>query len=134
MSYAVGVGPSVDPISMNELVNQYNSAPHSTLTRYGPSFDVSPKLAQSDKRLEEYICRRISQANMEVKQTQDFELPTGSKVYVFMDISPLDKRRSSTRPEIFTITGFSHGVYSVQGTKSGVKLSLPRFKIKPVQK
>jgi hypothetical protein len=125
------LGDSVDPLIMKEFVKQYNDAPHSTLTDYGPGFAISPNMVQLDPNLEEYINRRISQDNMNVRKTQGFELPIGSIVLCFNDISPMDKRRSSTRPEGFVVLGYHRGVYRVRGMQSGVVLSLPRWKLKP---
>jgi hypothetical protein len=133
MAYNVGLDDSVNPIDMAELVQQYNVATHSTLTKYGPSFPVSPEMVQNDKHLEDYICRRVSQENMFVRQQRDFLLPIGSKVMAYNDIAKMDKRRSSTRDELCVITGFEHGRYQVRGERSGVILTLPRWKLRPVE-
>jgi hypothetical protein len=117
---------------MAELVQMYNFAPHATLTRFGPSFPVSPALVDGDKDLEDYIMRRISQENMLVRREQGFDLPVGTKVLAYNDISPMDKRRSSTRPEAFEVVAFNNGIYEVVGTSTKTKLSLPRWKLRPL--
>jgi hypothetical protein len=78
--------------------------------------------------------RHISQENLLVCRQRGFGPKFGAKVLVYNDISPMDKRRSSTRPEYFTVTQFEHGKYQLRGETSGVLLWLPRFKIKPVEK
>jgi hypothetical protein len=46
-----------------DIVEQINHAPHATLTRYGPGFDVSPTMAHEDAELEMFINRSIAQQN-----------------------------------------------------------------------
>jgi hypothetical protein len=118
---------------IGELVKQYNNAPHATLTKYGPGFDISPLMAQRDRDIENAICRRITQANMVTKTADEFVVPIGSTVTLYNDVSPMDKRRGAARPELFTVISFDHGVYRVRGNKSGVVVNAPRYKIK-VQK
>jgi hypothetical protein len=132
MSYNVGLGANIDPLAMNQLIGQYKLAPHSTLTKYGPGFAISPWMAQRDPELRAYIARRMTQDNMEVRRRQGFDLPIGTKCLVYNDISQLDKRRSSTRPEHFIVVGYNHGIYTLEGIKSKIRLSMPRWKVKPV--
>jgi hypothetical protein len=134
MAYNVNLGEDIDPVAMGELVGMYNTAPHATLTHYGPGFDISPWLLQTEPDLEYYISRKITQDNMKVKRQEGFQLAVGTRCLVFNDISPMDKRRSSTRPEYFTVIGFERGKYQLKGENSGVQIWLPRFKIKPVEK
>jgi hypothetical protein len=117
------------------MVKQYNNSPHSTLTKFGPGFPITPQMVMNDSDLELFIMRRITQANIITKTVDGFAIPIGTKVMVFNNISPMDKRRSSTRPELFEVIGFDRGIYTVRGMKSGVVLFMPRCEIKPyVQK
>lgn len=43
---------------MNEIVKQYNNSSHKTLSKYA-GIPISPKMAQEDSQLEEFIVRRI---------------------------------------------------------------------------
>jgi hypothetical protein len=134
MAYNLELDGDVNPFDMREIVRQYNEAPHSTLTRFGPGFPITPAMAQKDAELEAYICRAIAQENMEVRRQQGFDLPPGTPCLVYNDISPLGKRRSSTRPEIFVVVSFERGKYQMRGDVSGTVLWLPRFKISPIKK
>ena len=46
-------------------------------------FSVTPSMVQNDPKLEEYIVRRIVQANHEVMNKQDFQLQEGTGVKVY---------------------------------------------------
>jgi hypothetical protein len=129
----VGYTDEANPYVIGELVKQYNNAPHATLTKYGPGFDISPLMAQRERDIENAICRRLTQANIVTKTADEFAVPIGSTVLVYNDVSPMDKRRGSARPELFTVTAFDRGVYQVKGNVSGVVVNAPRFKLK-VQK
>jgi hypothetical protein len=133
MAYNVGLDGDVNPFDMVELVRQYNEAPHSTLTHYGPGFPVSPALAQKDSVLESYVCRELTRENMEVRRQQGFDLAAGTRCTVFNDISPMDKRRSATRPEVFTVVEYRSGKYPMKGEQTGALIWLPRFKINPIE-
>jgi hypothetical protein len=130
----VGLTHTANPAVMDEIVRQYNNSVHSTLTRNGPGFDISPNLVQHDRDLEMYLCRRITQQNIITKSADGFDVPIGSIVLVYSDISPLDKRRRATWNELFKVIEHERGVYTVRGMKTGVELFAPRWKIKPVQK
>jgi hypothetical protein len=135
MLYNIGMSENANPAVMDEMVKQYNNTPHSTLTKYGPGFQITPTMVQNDSDLETYIMRRITQTNIITKTVDGFAIPIGTKVIVFNHISPMDKRRSSTRNEIFEVIGFDRGIYTVRGMKTGVVLFMPRNEIKPyVQK
>jgi hypothetical protein len=122
-----------NPYVIDELVKQYNNAPHATLTKYGPGFNISPLMARRDRNIESAICRRITQANILTKSVDEFAVPIGAIVTVANDVSPMDKRRGAARPELFTVIAFDRGIYRVRGNKSGIVVNAPRFKIK-VQK
>jgi hypothetical protein len=131
MLYNIDRTNNANPAVMEELVKQYNNTIHTTLTKYGPGFKITPQMVQNDSDLELFICRRITQTNIITKTVDGFTIPIGSKVLVFNHIHSMDKRRSSTRPEVFEVTGFEHGIYTVKGMKSGVVLFAPRSEIKP---
>jgi hypothetical protein len=114
---------------MKELVNQYNLAPHKTLTRYGPGFQISPRMVMNDADLERFISRSISQQNWVVSQRSGFKVPIGSLVIVLNETTKFDKKRSLVRDELFRVIGYSGGKYTVKGIKSGVELVFPRWKV-----
>jgi hypothetical protein len=120
---------NVDPFVMKELVNQYNLAPHKTLTRYGPGFRISPNMAMNDYDLERFICRSISQQNWVAIQREGYSIPIGSIVIVLNETTKFDKKRSKVRNELFRVIDNKHGKYIVRGMKSGVELVFPRWKI-----
>jgi hypothetical protein len=121
----LNIGPGI----MRELVQQYNSSPHKTLTRYGPGFEISPQMAQNDPELEFVICRSITQANWRTTQTQGFYVPIGSLVRVYNSTGSMDKRRSQVWPELGIVRSYQGGVYHVVLTKSHIPLSASRWQL-----
>jgi hypothetical protein len=120
---------NLDPFVMKELVNQYNLAPHKTLSKYGPGFAISPKMAMNDPDLERFICKSISQQNWIVVQRDGFGIPVGTIVIVLNETTKFDKKRSKVRDELFRVIGYSGGKYTVRGLKSGIELIFPRWKV-----
>jgi hypothetical protein len=120
---------NIDPFVMKELVNQYNLAPHKTLSKYGPGFPISPRMAMNDPELERHIVRSIAQQNWVVSQRDGFAIPIGTIVIALNETTKFDKKRSIVRDELFRVISRAAGKYVVKGMKSGVELTFPRWKI-----
>ena len=129
MAYNMHVG-NITPRIMTEIVRQYNNAPHKTLSKYA-GFPVSPKMAQEDPALEEYIVRRICQENYNIMSSNGFSIPKGTKVKVYNETDKMLKRRSINQPGEFTVDGFNRGLYKVVGKNNTIQW-LPRFRLAPV--
>jgi hypothetical protein len=121
----------VNPKIMTELVKQYNSAPHDTLTKYGPGFPISPDIAQSDPNLIHYINRKLTQTNMLTKSTPEFILKPGTRRTVLASYSSFDKKRSKVWDEAFVVVSFEHGRSQLRGVRSDRAVTVPRSQIHP---
>ena len=118
----------ITPEIMNELVDQYNRAPHRTLSELA-GFSVSPTDVENDSDLESFIIRRIIQNNYNVKSQPGYQLDAGQKVNVFNEKDTLMKRRTIVQPGEYTVTGYDNGVYQIQG--EGLVQNIPRYKLRP---
>ncbi len=121
----------ITPQFMQDLVMQYNSAPHQTLSHYA-GFDVSPQMANDDHELEDYIVRKICQENYNIKSKYGFDLEKGTKVKVYNEKDAMIKRRSLIQPGDFEIDTFTNGMYRVKNVNNNQILMLPRTKIHPI--
>ena len=128
MAYNIKVDV-ITPDVMNELVKQYNNAPHRTLSQLA-GYSVSPIDVQKNKNLEKFIVRRICQNNYNVKNQPGFELQPNQEVYVYNEKDTLMKRRSITQPGNYVITGFEDGYYKIEGDEDSPQF-IPRYKLLP---
>ena len=115
------------PNVINEMVNQYNHAPHKTLTNiFG--FPVSPLMVQRDKNMEEYIVMKLNKENILTKLDNGYDIPIGTHVKIYNGKRNLGKRR------IFVIEGVIkkklNGLYLVSTEYGDVKV--PRYMISPL--
>jgi hypothetical protein len=129
MAYNSGVG-TITPKIMKELVNLYNNAPHDTLTKI-MGFPVSPNQAEHDSKLEAEIIKRIIAKNNDIKQLCVFRLAAGQSVAVYNSADQMLKRRSKTKPGVYTVEEFSGILYKLRGPDGNVELQ-PRYRIRPV--
>ena len=67
---------------MKEIVNQYNNAPHKTLSLYA-GVSVSPQMVQNDKNLETFIVKRIVEENYKIMNSDGFKLEKGQHVKLY---------------------------------------------------
>ena len=126
MAYNMKIGV-ITPRVMNEILNQYNNAYHSTLTKYA-GFKVSPKMVHEDKDLEIMIYNKIRAQNYNIVHSSGFLLNPGVKVKVYNDKKDLEKRRSVIRPGVHTVVKFANGKYEIKD-ELGKITKVPRFKL-----
>lgn len=130
MAFNMKIGV-IDPVTMKNIVIQYNNAPHETLSHYA-GYEVSPRMVNDDKELENNIVRRICQDNYNIKSCFGFHLDKGTKVKVYNEYDPLIKRRSMIQPGDFEIDTFTNGMYRVKNNIDGSILMIPRTKVHPL--
>ena len=133
MTYNMNIGV-ITPEVMNEIVNQYNNAPHRGLSKWA-GFSVTPKMVNDDPELENYIVRRILQANWEIKNNASFNINDGVNVKVYNEKDPMMKRRSIIQPGSFKVIGKENGLFKVEGRvngKDGKIQLLPRYLLAPI--
>lgn len=75
---------TITPTIMKSIVDQYNNAPHNTLSHYA-GFPVSPTMVQNDASLEEYIIREIMKENYNITRTSLLSIGDKVKVYNLPD-------------------------------------------------
>jgi len=132
MAYKMNIG-IITPKIMNEIVNQYNNAPHRGLSKWA-GFSVSPKMVNDDPELENYIVRKILQDNWEIKNTTGYDINEGTNVKVYNMTDNKLKRRSIIRPGTFKVIGKNNGLYEVVGRLNGKNTTqlLPRYMLAPI--
>ena len=123
--------PKIVPTIMEELVEQYNNAPHITLSMYAGNL-VSPKDMMLNQNLYNFICRRISQSNYNIKNQPDFNIEPGTEVKVYNNKDVLKKRRTIIQPGRYFVEGFSNGLYIIRSDKNTLQ-RLPRYRITPLK-
>lgn len=126
MAYNMRVG-IITPSIMNELVRQYNNAPHKTLSKYAGK-SVSPKMVQEDKELESYIVMNICKENYNIMMSDGFYLNKGMSVKLYNEKDGMMKRRTNVQPGKYKVIGFANGLYRVVDEKNNIQ-SIPRFKL-----
>jgi hypothetical protein len=138
MNYVmVGSKNNIEPNVMNMLVDQYNYAPHKSLSKYA-CFDISPRQVLLDPDLEQYVVMMIRALNADIVLQKGFYLKVGDKVKVFDDLKNVDprfaKRRAKVYPEYFTVIGVHRKgyKYKVVGNRSHQELIIPRYRLTKV--
>ena len=127
MAYNIKVDV-ITPDIMEELVKQYNNAPHRTLSELA-GYSVSPKDVETNFDLEKFIVRRIMQNNYNVKSQPNYYLKPGTKVNVYNEKDTLMKRRTIVQPGEYVVNNYKDGVYEIKG--EGLTQYIPRYKLRP---
>ena len=117
MAYNMQIGV-ITPRDMDDIVNQYNNAPHKGLSKWA-GFLVTPQMVNDDPELEDYIVRKICQENYNIMNSPGFKLNEGAHVKVYNERDAMNKRRSIIQPGDFVINGFRNGLYEVNGIVNG---------------
>ena len=130
IAYNMHIGVILPP-DMEKIVNIYNNAPHKGLSKWA-GFSVTPSMVQNDPKLEEYIVRKIVQANHNVMNKKGFQLKEGTEVKVYNEKDSLTKRRTVIQPGKFIIEGFNRGLFKVKNINDNSIQLVPRFKINPI--
>lgn len=132
MAYNMKIGV-ITPEVMNEIVNQYNNAPHKGLSKWA-GFKVTPKMVNDDLELENHIVRRILHANWEIKNNASYNIRDGVNVKVYNEKDSMMKRRTIIQPGEFKVIGKENGLFKVDGRVNGknrIQL-LPRYLLDPI--
>ena len=129
MAYVMKVGV-ITPNVMNEIVNQYNNAPHKGLSKWA-GFSVTPNDVQNNPDLEEYIVKKVILINRRIMNSYGFKLNEGTNVKVYNDKDVMGKRRTIVQPGKFKVNGFKNGLYQVEGVVNGKNMiqMVPRYRL-----
>ena len=90
MNFHLGNDTEIQPSVMEFLINEYNSSPHSTLSKILKK-QISPNEVHESKELEEALVKELYIQNMEVEQTPGYKLRPGTYVRVYNEASKFDK-------------------------------------------
>lgn len=126
MLYTAGL--NLVPDAVQEMVRQYNNAPHRTLSKY-IGFSVSPLMVQIDKDKEEYIVMKIKKENIATKLTNGYYLKPMTSVKIYNEKDVLGKRRRIARPGV--VVGYNGLLYKVSNEVNGKNNIdyIPRYKL-----
>jgi hypothetical protein len=116
---------------MERIVELYNNAPHRELSRI-LHFPVSPKMAQLDDRIEREIVRYAMTYNHNMRDTNGFTLPVGTKCYVYNSKDAMAKRRSVLKPWVGEIVAFNGALYDVRRSDNGAIEKCARSMLRPL--
>jgi hypothetical protein len=108
---------TITPNTMKQRVEVYNKHRHKTLTRL-MGFPATPNIAEKDKAPEKEILTRISAENHSIMRSEGYELAIGRPGALLNPPTPLVKRRSPLRNQMYTIAG-PNGCYYVLGGAKG---------------
>ena len=90
MNFHLGNDTEIQPSVMEFLINEYNSSPHSTLSKILRR-EVSPNDVHENKSLEDEVVKELYIQNTEIELQKDFKLEPGTYVRVYNEASKFDK-------------------------------------------
>ncbi len=128
MAYVAGFTDPIPYRVMRKLVDNYNIAPHSFLSKYAHT-STSPEDVKYDNELKLRIWRNVERHNFLVKNKPGYQIDPNEKVIVYND-DKSHKRRTQSRPEIYTVVGEENGNYLLE-RNNGDRVKYSRFRIKP---
>jgi hypothetical protein len=105
------------PQLMNQILFQYNNAPHKTLSKY-LKFSVTPN--EMNNITESDMARKIKQENYNILRQPGFKFKENDFVLAYDPQDPLKKRRSQVKQKKLQIIGFENGLYVVRDEDGNV--------------
>ena len=87
----------IEPEDMENIVWQYNNAPHKTLSKYAGQ-PVSPNDVDKNEELEKFIIKRIDEENYNILSKPSFSLKPNQPVKVYNERYDKTKRRTEFEP------------------------------------
>ncbi|OHT06761.1 hypothetical protein TRFO_05443 [Tritrichomonas foetus] len=128
MAYVAGYTDPIPYRVIRKLVDNYNLAPHSFLSKYAHK-RTSPDDVKKDHHLKLTIWRNVEQHNFMVKNRDGYRLYKNQRVVVYND-DKTRKRRTQLRPEVYTVVREENGNYVLE-RENGDHVKYSRFRIKP---
>lgn len=128
MAYVAGVPDPIPENVMAHLVNMYNQAPHTFLSKYYGEL-ISP--AEVDEQAKLIIWRRVQQENYNISRRSGFYIKPGKLVAVYND-DDKHKKRQQVRPQFYKVLGYRNGGYDLQD-ENGDEINVSRFRIKTIK-
>jgi hypothetical protein len=95
-------------------------------------FDLTSQQAEMDTTVEREIERRSMIINAVVKEGEGFELAPGTKVLLYNDGGTMTKRRSQTRPDVYTVLSFKGQQYRLKNDRTNEIVLESRYRMRPI--
>lgn len=92
----------INPELLAHVINQYNNAPHDTLSKY-LGFNCTPTHVEKDESLERELIDKIRKLNDVISDRDGFHLPKGTQVKIEDMKHPLKKRRLFIKTDTYTV-------------------------------
>ena len=111
MAYTLGKPNEIPPDLMEYLIQEYNSSPHSTLTKYLKK-PTCPNEVDENVDLETKIVKAIMVENMFVEAQPDYQVR--KFVQVYNEANAMDKVKPKLLPGKWEVVGFNKGLVQVK--------------------
>ena len=120
MNYNMGLDKSIPPSVMKWLVNEYNSSPHSTLSKH-LKMTVSPNEVDTNPEFERRICSSIARENWIIRSNPDYE--PNEYVRVYNTETSFDKVKPKFLPGHWQVDGWENGLVKIRQNDNTMKVS-----------
>ena len=117
----------IRPEDMENIVWQYNNAPHKTLSKYAGQ-SVSPDEVDSNPELELFIVKRIAEENYKIMTKPNYFINIGEPVKIYNERYPNVKRRSEIEPGNWYVHSYSGPLFKLR-TRDGHEKIKSRYQI-----
>lgn len=107
MNYNLGNKLSIEPETMQFLINEYNRSPHSTLSRLTKR-KVSPNDVNASIYLENLVVSELMKENILTEMQDGYDVK--GHVRVFNESSPMDKLKNKLLPGKWEVVGKKDGL------------------------
>ncbi len=120
MNYNMGLDNEIPPSVMRWLVDEYNSSPHSTLSKH-LGRPVSPNEVDEDPKLERKICSSILRENFIIRSRPEYALDKYVRVYNAE--TAFDKVKPKFLPGWWEVVGVEDGLVKIKQNDANMKVS-----------
>ena len=120
MAYNLTQKSEIDPKLMKYIVDEYNSSPHSTLSKY-LGRPTTPNEVDSSLELENEIVLKIIAENLVSASSRT--LAPGTEVRVYNDAHAWDKVKNKLLPGTFEVVGKEGGLVELKQGNNRIKVN-----------
>ena len=120
MNYNMGLDKNIPPSVMKWLINEYNSSPHSTLTKHLRK-SVSPNEVDANPDFERKICSSIARENWIIRSNPSYE--PDEYVRVYNTETAFDKVKPKFLPGHWKVEGWENGLVKIRQNENTMKVS-----------
>ena len=120
MNYNMGLDSEIQPAVIKWLIDEYNSSPHSTLSKY-IGRPVTPNEVDENPELERKVCSEIMRENFIARANPEYK-PT-PYVRVYNTAHSFDKVKPRFLPGHWKVVGTEDGLVKIKQGESEMKVS-----------